>query len=248
MILSDRDLIRMFPDSNPEPASIDLHIGDTLKYWPNWVRRDPRIDQSDMWREVPIDKQVGGWVLIPGIRYLAATRERLKILDDHAGELTGRSSWGRDGLEIHRTAGWIDPGFEGNPTLELSVVGSELILWPGAKVCQLILHQLSSPCLLPYTGKYQSNIEPTPSRSHLDGVVYGKTDQQFDVRSTERRATEEERGLRTLHDPTQDQQEEADPTRSLLPVASRTRRPVSDCHGISDRLEARQDQPQERLG
>lgn len=167
MILSDRDLAKMFPGvPNIEPASIDLHIGDTLLVWPDYVRRDPRINQMDIWRPVPLEDidDVLVWVLRPGWRYLACTRERLAIHTDYAGELTGRSSWGRDGLEIHRTAGWLDPGYRGHPTLELSVVGSELVLWPGARVCQLILHQLSSPCERPYTGRYQHDSEPTPSR------------------------------------------------------------------------------------
>lgn len=164
-ILSDRDLIRMYPDSSPEPASIDLHIGHELSVWPYWLLRDPRKDQSGSWKDMPCEDMDGPvWVLKPGYRYLATTVERLKILPDHAGELTGRSSWGRDGLEIHRTAGWLDPGYEGNPTLELSVVGSPLVLWPGARICQLILHQLSSPCLTPYAGKYQGDSAPTPSR------------------------------------------------------------------------------------
>lgn len=164
-VLSDADLIRMYPDSNPEPASIDLHIGATLQFWPYWVFRDPRKDQSDLWKPVDLEDIDGPvWVLKPGFRYLAMTEERLRILPDLAGELTGRSSWGRDGLEIHRTAGWLDPGYEGNPTLELSVVGSPLALWPGARICQLILHQLSSPCLHPYQGKYQFDEAPTPSR------------------------------------------------------------------------------------
>ncbi len=114
------------------------------------------------------------WVLKPGHRYLAATKERLKIRTDIAGEIGARSSWGRDGLAvIQGPAGWIDPGFEGNPTLELSVVGSPLVLWPGARICQLILHELSSPCLRPYghpdrDSKYQGDTMATPSRSYQD--------------------------------------------------------------------------------
>jgi dCTP deaminase len=166
VILSDRDLALMYAESNPEPASIDLHVGDTLLVWPDYVRRDPRYDQSRLWRPVELEDINGPvWILKPGLRYLAATEERIKILPDCAGELTGRSSWGRDGMEIHRTAGWLDPGYVGSPTLELSVVGSEITLWPGARVCQLIIHQLTTPAARPYSGKYQGDKTPTPSRS-----------------------------------------------------------------------------------
>jgi deoxycytidine triphosphate deaminase len=172
-VLSDQDLLRMYPDSKPEPASIDLHIGDALTIWPDYVRRDPRFDQSALWKPVPLQiidsSNQRVWTLKPGHRYLAATKEPLKILPEYAGEIGARSSWARDGLAvICGPAGWLDPGFEGHPTLELSVIGSELVLWPGARICQLILHQLSSPCLNPYRGKYQGNQQPTPSRSHLD--------------------------------------------------------------------------------
>lgn len=171
-VLSDRDLGRMYPDAPYiQPASIDLHVGDTLLVWPDYVRRDPRYDQSRLWRPVGLEDIAGlVWVLKPGFRYLAATKERVKILPDCAGELTGRSSWGRDGLEVHRTAGWIDPGYVGFPTLEISVVGSEIILWPGARVCQLIIHQLMSPALKPYSGKYQNDSKPTPSRLFQENV------------------------------------------------------------------------------
>jgi dCTP deaminase len=124
---------------------------------------------------VPMDDIDGPvWVLKPGMRYQAVTRERLKIRPDLAGEIGARSSWGRDGLAvIQGPAGWLDPGYEGNPTLELSVVGSQLVLWPGARICQLILHELSSSCLKPYghpgrQSKYQGDRAPTPSRSWKD--------------------------------------------------------------------------------
>lgn len=166
-VLSDRELLRLWPGSVPGPASIDLRIGDTLLRWPRYVRRDPHIDQSHVWKSQPLDGNESDrfWTLEPGFRYLATTQERIHIPDDLAGFISARSSWGRDGLAvICGPAGFIDPGFVGRPTLELSVIGSELVLRPGDAVCQIVLHRLESPAMRPYAGKYQSDDQPTPSR------------------------------------------------------------------------------------
>lgn len=170
-VLSDRDLAALYPEYRGDvgPASIDLAIGDTLLWWPAWIRRDPRTDQAGKWRPAPLSQ--GAWVLKPGVRYLATTAENLRIPDDCAGQLAARSSWGRDGLAvIQGPAGWCDPGYHGRATMELSVVGSDLVLWPGAVICQLILFRLTSPCLRPYRGRYQDDHAPTPSRLHLERV------------------------------------------------------------------------------
>jgi dCTP deaminase len=149
------------------PASYDLHLGETLLGWPSGVVRDPRIDQSEVW-ELKQLRADGTWVLEPGMFYLGATRERVGIPNDLVGQLEGRSSWGRLGLEIHRCAGYIDPGFQGHPTLELSVVGAPLVIWPGARICQLVLTLLTSPAVRPYRGKYHGDDGPVASRLHLD--------------------------------------------------------------------------------
>jgi deoxycytidine triphosphate deaminase len=172
-VLSDRDLRAIWPDSPfIGPASIDIHLGNVLWFWPDSLLRDPRTDQSDDWERAPvlgINDEAPYWILEPGLRFLAATRERIRIPDDCAGQISARSSWGRDGLNvICGPAGWCDPGYIGNPTLELSVIGSQLILWPGASIAQLILHRLETPCEHPYRGKYQDNAEPTPSRLHVE--------------------------------------------------------------------------------
>ena len=181
-VLSDRDLSDLYPHyrGNIGPASIDLAIGGTLLEWPRKIMRDPRVDQSALWKTVPLKPVLDAegepvdapcWVLKPGARYLATTRDPIRIPNDLAGQIGARSSWARDGLSvIQGPAGWCDPGYEGRPTLELSVVGSELVLWPGAVICQLILLELTTPCLSPYRGKYQSDLSPTPSRLHLEHV------------------------------------------------------------------------------
>jgi dCTP deaminase len=173
MILSDQDLARVWPGSKPGPASIDLRIGHTLLRWPSYVRRDPRFDQARLWKNVTLGESEYGepkqfWVLEPGQRYLATTRERIAIPDDLAGFISARSSWGRDGLAvICGPAGFLDPGYSGRPTLELSVVGSELVIWPGAVICQLVVHRLESPSRRPYSGRYQGDEMPVASRTHL---------------------------------------------------------------------------------
>lgn len=167
-VLSDialRDLYPAFHGATG-PASIDLHLGDALLYWPDYITRDPRTDQSERWKAAPFENRESPvWVLEPGIRYLAATTERLAIPSDHAGQVAARSSWGRDGLAvICGPAGYLDPGFVGHITLELSVIGSDLIVWPGAAVAQLVMHRLDRPCERPYRGKYVNDDAPTPSR------------------------------------------------------------------------------------
>lgn len=178
MVLSDVDLRRIWPESpHIQPASINLHIGSVLWSWPDNVLRNPRRDQSDVWQRVPLLGENGDdpyWILEPGVRFLATTRERIKIPNDCAGQISARSSWGRDGLAvICGPAGWCDPGYVGNPTLELSVIGSELVLWPGASIAQLIVHRMETPCERPYghetrASKYQGDSVPTASLLHVE--------------------------------------------------------------------------------
>lgn len=167
-VLSDRGLAALYPHFHGAigPASIDLRIGDTLLQWPSHVLRDPRTDQSDRWQTVPM-RDIDGmvWVLRTGTRYLATTRESITVPTDHAAQIAARSSWGRDGLSvICGPAGWIDPGYVGRPTLELAVIGSDLVLWPGALICQLIVMRLDQECEHSYGGKYLEDTAPTPSR------------------------------------------------------------------------------------
>ncbi len=174
-VLSDADLALVYPHIAAQPASIDLHLGDTLLMWPEWIVRDPRLDQSRRW--TPVAKHDGStWLLRPGRRYLIATRERVKIRRDLVGLICARSSWGRDGLAvICGPAGLCDPGYEGNPSLELSVVGSDLVIWPGAAVAQLVLHTLETPASKPYghpdrQSKYQGDCTAQPSRLHQEAT------------------------------------------------------------------------------
>lgn len=181
-VLGDTSLARIWPDSPfIGPASIDLHLGDELNVWPRWIRRDPRIDQSDKWRAVSLQLawtpesgehdplEEPAWVLEPNTRYLATTKERIRIPSDCAGQLSARSSWGRDGLAvICGPAGWCDPEFEGYLVLELSVIGSEIVIWPGAGCLQLVVHRLEEAVARGYRGKYQQQPGIVPSRTHVE--------------------------------------------------------------------------------
>lgn len=191
MILSDANIrtelmagnvvIDPWQDAMLQPSSIDLTLGDTLKVWPDWITRDPRIDQSDLWRVVdlarlPDDEHTGPcWVLKPGLRYLATTAQSISLNSPSLGaQLDGRSTWARDGLTVHKTAGWLDPGYgkdkPSRPTLELSVEGSPLVIYPGADCAQLFLVRIEGRVrhLYGYPGlgsRYQGDTEPTPAKA-----------------------------------------------------------------------------------
>jgi deoxycytidine triphosphate deaminase len=192
-VLNDVALSDLYPHYRGAigPASIDLAIGDRLLAWPKHIRRDPVYKQDLAWKPEPFwrrslwdrlrDSWYGlpephgaVWRLKPGVRYLATTRDPIRIPEDAAGQIGARSSWGRDGLAvIQGPAGFLDPNYEGRPTLELSVSGSELVLWPGAAIAQLIVHQLTSFAARPYghpsrRSKYQGDLDPTASRTHLE--------------------------------------------------------------------------------
>ena len=133
---------------------------------------DPAADQSDLTHMVDVGPDEP-FVLHPGEFVLGATYELVTLGEDIAARLEGKSSLGRLGLLTHSTAGFIDPGFSGHVTLELSNTATmPILLYPGMKVGQLCFFDLSSPALHPYGSSglgshYQGQRGPTPSRSHL---------------------------------------------------------------------------------
>jgi dCTP deaminase len=134
---------------------------------------DPAEEQAELTRQV--EPEPGEpFILHPGEFVLASTYEVVTLPDDIAGRLEGKSSLGRLGLLTHSTAGFIDPGFSGHVTLELSNVATLPIkLWPGMKIGQLCLFRLSSPAEHPYGSaqygsRYQGQRGPTQSKSHLN--------------------------------------------------------------------------------
>jgi len=158
-----------------QPSSVDLRLDRHFRTFNNhaYTHIDPALQQDDLTRVVapPPDE---AFVLHPGEFVLGSTYEVISLPDDIAGRLEGKSSLGRLGLLTHSTAGFIDPGFSGHVTLELSNVANLPIrLWPGMKVGQLCLFRLSSPAEHPYGSpvygsRYQDQRGPTPSRSFVN--------------------------------------------------------------------------------
>jgi dCTP deaminase len=158
-----------------QPSSIDVRLDRFFRLFDNhkYPYIDPAEDQPDLTHLVEVE---GGepFILHPGEFVLGSTFELVTLPDDIAARLEGKSSLGRLGLLTHSTAGFVDPGFSGHVTLELSNVATLPIkLWPGMKIGQLCFIRLSSPAEHPYgSGKYGSRYQgqrgPTASRSHLN--------------------------------------------------------------------------------
>jgi len=182
MLLSDRDIrieidkgrvvLEPFDPGMVQPSSVDVRLDKYFRVFENhrYPHIDPAVEQPDLTREVQPDADEP-FILHPGEFVLASTYEVITLPDDVAGRLEGKSSLGRLGLLTHSTAGWIDPGFSGHVTLELSNVAQLPIkLWPGMKIGQLCLFRTSSPSEHPYGSsvygsRYQGQRGPTPSRS-----------------------------------------------------------------------------------
>ncbi|AUY50840.1 dCTP deaminase [Streptomyces sp. CB01881] len=185
MLLSDKDIrteidkgrvaIDPFDPAMIQPSSIDVRLDRFFRVFENhrYPHIDPSEEQPDLTRLVEPEGDEA-FILHPGEFVLASTYEVITLPDDVASRLEGKSSLGRLGLLTHSTAGFIDPGFSGHVTLELSNVATLPIkLYPGMKIGQLCLFRLSSPSEHPYGSerygsRYQGQRGPTPSRSFLN--------------------------------------------------------------------------------
>ncbi len=185
MVLSDRDIraaigerrivIEPFEAKYLQPASVDIHLDSQFR-----VFRSTRHAYIDLKKGVEditdlVTVQSGDrFILHPGEFALGSTLERLRLADDIVSRVEGKSSLGRLGLLIHSTAGFVDPGWDGHLTLELSNVNTiPITLYPGMRIGQLSFFQLSSPAERPYGSaelgsSYQGQSGPTPSRYRLD--------------------------------------------------------------------------------
>jgi dCTP deaminase len=181
VILSDRSIrealtggrivIDPLEEANIQPASVDLRVDRLFRVFRNHTAGtiDVKVEQCDLTEliEVPAD---GVFMLHPGEFVLGSTLERVALADDLVGRVEGKSSLGRLGLLIHSTAGFVDPGFDGHITLELSNVASlPITLYPGMKIGQVSFLAMTTAADHPYgsstTGsKYQGQRGPTPSR------------------------------------------------------------------------------------
>lgn len=155
-----------------QPSSVDVRLDRYFRLFDNhkYPFIDPAEDQPELTHLIEVDPKEP-FILHPGEFVLGSTYEQVTLPDNIAARLEGKSSLGRLGLLTHSTAGFIDPGFSGHVTLELSNVATLPIkLWPGMKIGQLCFFQLSSPAINPYgTGayanRYQGQRGPTASRS-----------------------------------------------------------------------------------
>jgi dCTP deaminase len=185
MVLSDRTIkeeiakgrlvIKPYDETCVQPASVDVHLDNRFLVFRNSRRPfiDVREPTEDLTELVEIDKETP-FVLHPGEFVLGSTVESFTLPDDIVARLEGKSSLGRLGLLIHSTAGYVDPGWSGQLTLELSNVAKlPITLYWGMKIGQISFLQLTTPVDNPYGShglgsKYQGQSQPTPSRSYED--------------------------------------------------------------------------------
>jgi dCTP deaminase len=180
VVLSDRTIRRLlgegrigidpYDETLVQPSSVDVRVDRYFRVFRN--SRYPYInvkeEQEDLTELLEIDDEP--FILHPGEFVLGSTLERIQLPDDLVGRLDGKSSLGRLGLLIHSTAGFIDPGWDGHVTLELSNVANlPITIYPEMKIGQLSFVQLSEPAETPYGSgtigsKYQGQQGPTASR------------------------------------------------------------------------------------
>ena len=187
-ILSDQDLKKyleekkiiigpLIDEKQIQPSSVDLRIGDEFKEFK--IISKPYIDPKD---NIDMDSYMTSFIIEkgepfiihPGEFTLATTYERIKLPDDIVARVEGRSSMGRLGVTMHVTAGFIDSGFDGRITLEISNIGKmPVALYPGQRVCQIVFETMTTPSLKPYghedrDSKYMGQTSPESSKIKLD--------------------------------------------------------------------------------
>jgi dCTP deaminase len=185
VVLSDRDIraeieagrivIDPFVPEAVQPSSVDLHLDNRFRVFRN--SRYPYIDVREEQPELTELVEIGGddpFILHPGEFVLGSTLERVQLPDDVVARLDGKSSLGRLGLLIHSTAGFVDPGWDGNLTLELSNVANlPITLYDGMRIGQISFQRMSSPVEVAYGdsrlgSRYRGPRDPTASLYHRD--------------------------------------------------------------------------------
>jgi dCTP deaminase len=185
VVLSDRSIrqeiedgrivIDPFDERLVQPSSVDVRVDRRFRVFRN--SRYPFIDVRQQMEELTEPVSIEGdepFILHPGEFVLGQTLERVSLPDDLVARLEGKSSLGRLGLLIHSTAGFVDPGFSGNITLELSNVANlPITIYHGMPIGQISFMRMDQPVEHPYgsgekASKYQGQGEPTPSRYYLN--------------------------------------------------------------------------------
>jgi len=181
VVLSDRSIERLigegrieidpYDDALLQPSSVDVRVDRYFRVFRNhaYPHIDVKLPQEELTELIEIDDETP-FILHPGEFVLGSTLERVRLPDDLVARLEGKSSLGRLGLLIHSTAGFIDPGFDGHVTLELSNVANlPITIYYAMKIGQLSFVQMTEPAATPYGSsslgsKYQGQRGPTPSR------------------------------------------------------------------------------------
>jgi len=174
-IVSGSIIIDPYEPAFVQPSSVDLRVGNGFRVFVNhrYSEIDPRSPQDDLTQLVEMGDDEP-FMLHPGEFVLGSTLERVKLGDDVVARLEGKSSLGRLGLLIHSTAGFIDPGFEGHITLELSNAATlPIAIYPSMKIGQISFYEMTTTADHPYGSpelgsKYQGQSGPTASRMHSD--------------------------------------------------------------------------------
>src|SRR5579871_3435750 len=180
MVLSDRTIRAMLEAGRIEidpydpallqPSSVDVRVDRLFRVFRNnlYPYIDVKLPQDDLTELVEVGEEP--FILHPGEFVLGSTLERVRLPDDLVARLEGKSSLGRLGLLIHSTAGFIDPGWDGHVTLELSNVANlPITIYPGMKIGQISFMQMTEPAATPYGAaaigsKYKGQRGPTASR------------------------------------------------------------------------------------
>lgn len=194
MILSDRDIkqaiecgrVVIESDQNDlfqhiHASSMDLRLGNVFKLYEHskYAILDPKKPETFAGNMRVVNVADGdSFIVQPGEFVLGVTRERISVPDDLVVRVEGRSSLGRLGIIVHSTAGFVDPGFEGTITLEISNLNRlPVALYPGMRVCQLAFEVMTSPAEMPYNlkphSKYLGQQLPEESRLSADPEFAG---------------------------------------------------------------------------
>ena len=181
MVLSDATISRALDDGRIEidpydeallqPSSVDVRVDRFFRVFRNnrYPFIDVKVEQEELTELVEVEGEQP-FILHPGEFVLGSTLERIRLSDDLVARLDGKSSLGRLGLLIHSTAGFIDPGWDGHVTLELSNVANlPITIYPEMKIGQISFMQMTEPATTPYGAaaigsKYKGQKGPTASR------------------------------------------------------------------------------------
>jgi dCTP deaminase len=171
LIADGRVRVEPFDDTMVQPASIDLRLGSSFRVFHN--HRITAIDLADPPKNITELVEIEGddsFVIHPGEFVLGRTQEHVELPNDVVARIEGKSSLGRLGLIVHATAGFVDPGFKGTLTLEITnLTRVPIILWPGKPIAQLSFMALDQPAERPYGhpdlgSHYHGQVDATESR------------------------------------------------------------------------------------